>query len=392
MVATRKRLTNGQRLKILADMDGRLANGESLKSIARLHGVQPNQLRDWRRNRAKLSSTLVKKRSSSGGRVGILKPFEEHLIGYALDQRAHGIFVTYGGLVVRACQLFPEFQDKPEALRYAIVRRLAIANCLVDRAITHISQRRMQDMIEEAQEWLTVVRPIVQAPNVQQRFVINMDQTPVFLSMHPKRTLDLRGTRTVHALRTSNCTARMTVSLAVSADGDKLKPMVIFKGQPDGRIATRELPDFETNDELLLCCQPNAWQDERNMRRWIDEILVPYLQERAEGVPVFLFLDQFEVHKSQRTRERLEELGIHLQLIPAGCTGLVQPVDVSIGKPFKGRVRKHWFDWMVAQNPALPTMANASREDAASWVADAWRDFDPNIIRNGWRKTDFNYF
>ena len=55
-------------------MDGRLANGESLKSIARLHGVQPNQLRDWRRNRAKLSSTLVKKRSSSGGRVGILKP------------------------------------------------------------------------------------------------------------------------------------------------------------------------------------------------------------------------------------------------------------------------------------------------------------------------------
>ena len=168
--------------------------------------------------------------------------------------------------------------------------------------------------------------------------------------------------------------------------------MVIFKGTPDGRIATRELPEFETKDELLLCCQAHAWQDETNMGRWIDEILVPYLQERAEGVPVFLFLDHFEVHKSARMRQKLETLGIQLQLIPTGCTGLLQPVDISVGKPFKDRVRRSWFDWMIDQNPELPILSNASREDAANWVADAWRDFDPTIIKNGWRKTDFNYY
>ena len=276
--------------------------------------------------------------------------------------------------------------------QYHIVRRLVIANCLVDRAFMHQSQALRQDMEEEAREWLTLVRPILQAPNVQKKFVINMDQTPIFMSMHPKRTLDLQGRRTISCRRTSNSTARLTVSLAVSADGDKLKPMVIFKGTPDGRIATRELPDFETSDELLLCCQEHAWQDERNMEWWIDAILVPYLQEKADGVPVFLFLDQFEVHKSARTRAKLATLGIQLQLIPGGCTGLLQPVDISVGKPFKDRVRKKWFDWMVDQNPELPIITNASREDAAAWVADAWRDFNPTIIKNRWQKTDFNYF
>ena len=77
--------------------------------------------------------------------------------------------------------------------------------------------------------------------------------------------------------------------------------MVIFKGMPDGRIATRELPDFETSDELLLCCQEHAWQDEKNMEQWIDAILVPYLQEKADGVPVFYSLTSL---KSTKVQER----------------------------------------------------------------------------------------
>lgn len=388
----RKRLTNGQKLRVLFDMDNRLSRGESLKSVARLHNVMPSQLREWRRNRAKLSSTLTKKKSCGTGNAGFLKEFEEHIIGYALDQRALGIPVTYKLLQVKACQFSPDFRQKSDDQQYHTVRRLAINNCLVDRAVTHTSQRRPDDVTEEAREWLEIIRPIVSAPNVERKFIINMDQTPVFLSMHPKRTLDLQGRKTINMRRTCNSTARLTVSLAVSASGEKLKPMVIFKGRPEGRIASREFSDFETRDELLLCCQDNAWQDNENMGRWIDGVLVPYLQEKAEGVPVLLFLDQFEAHKSAATRARLEAIGVSLHLIPGGCTGHVQPVDVGIGKPFKDRVKRQWFDWMVDQDADRPIMTNASREEAATWVAEAWRNFDPNIVRNSWRKTDFNYF
>lgn len=388
----RKRMTNGQKLKILADMDERLARGESLKSIARLHGVVPFQLREWRRNRVKLASVLGKKKSSGRGRTGFLKHLEEPIISCALDQRTRGIPVNYALLVVKACQLSEQFREKTPSQQYHIVRRLAIANCLVDRAITHVSQQHPAETVEKAKEWLISIRPTIHAPNVNKKFVINMDQSPVFMSMHPKRTLDLVGARTINCRKTANSTARVTVSLAVSANGDKLKPMLIFKGKPEGTIARTEIPTFETRNELLLCCQENAWQDEANMRRWIDEILVPYLQEKAQGVPAILFLDHFSVHKSAATMARLAEIGVQLELIPAGCTGLVQPVDVGIGKPFKDRIRKTWMDWMIEQDADQPVMTNASRKDAATWVADAWRNFDPTTVMNAWQKTDFNYF
>ena len=32
---------------------------------------------------------------------------------------------------------------------------------------------------------------------------------------------------------------------------------------------------------------------------------------------------------------QIETLGIEVDHIPGGCTGLAQPIDVGIGKPFK---------------------------------------------------------
>ena len=33
-------------------------------------------------------------------------------------------------------------------------------------------------------------------------------------------------------------------------------------------------------------------------------------------------------------------------LVPAGCTSLVQPLDVGLNKPFKSRMRDQWQKWL----------------------------------------------
>lgn len=33
-------------------------------------------------------------------------------------------------------------------------------------------------------------------------------------------------------------------------------------------------------------------------------------------------------------------------LVPAGCTSLVQPLDVSLNKPFKNKMRDEWKRWL----------------------------------------------
>ena len=91
-------------------------------------------------------------------------------------------------------------------------------------------------------------------------------------------------------------------------------------------------------------------------------------------------------------QEKLLQLGITPYKIPAGCTSLVQPIDVVIGKPFKDRVRSEWWDWMNRQGADSSVFLNATREQGAKWVADSWDIIDPVIVKNAWRKTGFNSF
>ena len=236
------------------------------------------------------------------------------------------------------------------------------------------------------------MRPILSAPEVQKEFVINMDQTPVYLSMHPETTLELQGVNTVHGRRSGAGGNRFTASLAVSANGDKLKPFLIFKGKKDGRIATRDFPTNPQREHIELVCQDSAWQDEANMLKWVQVILVPYLQEKAAGVTAILILDKFSVHWTATVQSKLAEIGIKLYGIPAGCTGLVQPIDVGIGKPFKDRVKSLWWNWMIEQGADASVFSSASREQGIDWVAETWGSIGDDIVRNSWLKSDYSFF
>ncbi|KAG7359719.1 DDE superfamily endonuclease [Nitzschia inconspicua] len=135
--------------------------------------------------------------------------------------------------------------------------------------------------------------------------------------MQPKRTLNLRGETTINGRNTSNSTNRVTASLAVSASGRKLKPMLIFKGTSDGRIARTELPALPQRNELVMVCQEAAWQDDNNMAKWIDLCLVPYLQEYGQGAAAILYLDAFTAHFSASTKGKTADTGCPVESDPS---------------------------------------------------------------------------
>ena len=53
-----------------------------------------------------------------------------------------------------------------------------------------------------------------------------------------------------------------------------------------------------------------------------------------------LFLDGFSAHRSEQTTMAFAALGVNIVYIPAGCTSVLQPVNMGIGKPFK--------DWLCS--------------------------------------------
>lgn len=66
-----------------------------------------------------------------------------------------------------------------------------------------------------------------------------------------------------------------------------------------------------------------------------------------------LMLDQFRAHISKTTKKCFKEVKTHLAVIPGGLTSQLQPLDVSINKPFKVFMREEWNKWMAAGNHDL---------------------------------------
>jgi hypothetical protein len=223
------------------------------------------------------------------------------------------------------------FSKKKERAKDLAVRRFCNTNKGVLRQVKHECQRSPDVLRREAIDFINFVKPKVTAIDCCERFVINMDQTPVFFDMSPGKTLSQAGARTVHSRTSSSATLQVTVAVTVTASGEFLCPLVVFKGKPGARIKTREFPTFPP--ENLYVCQERAWMDERVMRMWVCLVLNPYVETAPGDIQLVLLLDSYRCHMMASIVNNIQDLGVEIVHIPGGCTGLCQPIDIGIGKP-----------------------------------------------------------
>ena len=64
----------------------------------------------------------------------------------------------------------------------------------------------------------------------EDRDILNMDETPVWMEMPGKSTLNFRGEHEVSVSSTGHEKQRLTVTLGAYADGTKLSPLVLLPG------------------------------------------------------------------------------------------------------------------------------------------------------------------
>ncbi len=114
--------------------------------------------------------------------------------------------------------------------------------------------------------------------------------------------------------------------------------------------------------------------DETCMIRWIRLVLKDYLwvNPPPPGVIPLLILDEYQCHIMALVVQRIQKLGIEMIHIPGGCTGLCQPLDVGIKKPFKCHVRQRWEEWMISGIgiKRTGTVESPSCTEVSAWVAE----------------------
>ena len=75
--------------------------------------------------------------------------------------------------------------------------------------------------------------------------------------------------------------------------------------------------------------------------------------------PCALILDQATSHDKSVVDQLCKE--VQTIYIPKGCTSLVQPLDVSVNRPFKVAIRKQWMKWMDEEEPITTASGRRKR-------------------------------
>ena len=122
-------------------------------------------------------------------------------------------------------------------------------------------------------------------------------------------------------------------------------------------------------------------------------MLSPAVWERRPGgfgrKRGLLVLDAFRCHTQPEIKQRLAKGNTDIAIIPGGMTSMVQPLDVSINKPFKGLVREKWNNWLDHGEKAVTATGRFRKPELstmANWILEAWNDIPEGMIIKSFKK------
>jgi hypothetical protein len=162
--------TSQEKLELLREIDERQGHGESLRGICRDLDIQPCQARKWKAAIACLTAARPSRCTFASGRPSLLQPVKDEII------------VSVRLVIIRASLLSPDFRRKSERAKDQIVQRFLASQRITIRSITHTGQRPPDAIVEEAKEFIAEIQEHVVGDNRDHKYVLNMDQTPVFLT------------------------------------------------------------------------------------------------------------------------------------------------------------------------------------------------------------------
>lgn len=360
------------------------AEQNSNRAAGRQFCVSEGHVRYWRKQKDALLSASSDKRALRGPKDGKYPDLEKELVKYVEESRNKCCAVTHKMLMNKALEIAKSLNISEldfKASRGWVTRFMKRNNFSLRRR-TSLCQRLPRDYTDKLISFQRYVIDIRREKSYDLSQIGNADQTPVFFDMPRNSSVEKRGSSSV-VIRTSGAEKqRCTVMLAVTADGAKLPPYVIFKRKtiPKG---------VQFPKGLHVAVQENGWMEKNLMIDWVKKVW----QRRPGGLlrrPSLLVLDSFRGHLMQEVKDVLKEGKTDMALIPGGLTSVLQPLDVSINKPFKEHLKNTYANWMCeGEHTFTPTgkIKRPSIQLMCEWILQSWSMISADIVKKSFKKT-----
>ncbi|CAI7884919.1 unnamed protein product [Closterium sp. NIES-54] len=173
------------------------------------------------------------------------------------------------------------------------------------------------NVVEQCKSFWQFVRAKRRERGIDTAWIINADQTPLWVEMPATTTVEETGVRSVPIRSAGYHKQRVILMLACTADGRKLKPWVFFK--------RKTLPKGDFLADVAVACHENGWMDSPGVVLWLEEGVKPFLKPRfgKHAKSSMLVLDSYRDHLTKEVKEKLREMNCVPAIIPSGCTAEV---------------------------------------------------------------------
>ena len=204
--------------------------------------------------------------------------------------------------------------------------------------------------------------------------LFNMDEIPIYFNLISKNEVAKIGERYVNVIRQYSEGIKFSVILCISAIGEKLPPLIVFKGKNNEYTERllNKITKSKIREVYSICCE-NTWGDRTAYIYWLKNIFFKYQlpDNRYQKILVVdrgttIYEDDF-IHWYNKNNSKYV-------LVPPGLTKFTQPLDKGIIEKF----RKRMLYWNVDFKIKNQYMRRQTEEEIIDKILDLW--YDENFI------------
>ena len=369
--------------------------------------------------------TLRKRRGGPGGDVTVL-PLQKRgrpvLLGSSVDMMVQkylkkvrdgggavsakiAIAAARGILMICTKTKLVEFGGYVQLNRhwaYALLKRMKFVQ---RKATTAKSKFTPVDYETLKKSFLADVVATVTMEEIPAELILNWDQTGIKIVPSSTWTMERKGANRVEMVGV-NDKRQITAIFCGALTGDFLPVQLVYKGK-----TSRCHPHFQFPSGWHIAHSPKHWSTEETMLQYIEHIILPYVRQVRERLqlgddkPAVAIMDNFKGQITEAVTSLLEANNVHVCLLPANTTDLLQPMDIAVNKPAKDFLRKEFQQWYsehvmkqlegqdisdieTAEIRPIDLGLPALKEIGAKWLVDmaSYISDNPQFIVNGFMR------
>ena len=377
MPKTRQSYSVEKKLKIVefAETNGNRAAGREFS-------FDESMVRKWRKMKNVLNKMNKEKRSLRRG-LTHWPELETELKEWVLQERAKERRVSTIDVKVKALKIAEERHISDFKGTNKWCNKFMKRCDLSVRAVSSLGQPLPLEWEALQESFKSFVESKIIGIDLQH--IGNMDEVPMSFDMPSRFTIDQKGSENVKITTTGSEKCCFTVVLCVTADGGKLPPFVIFK--------RKTIPKEQWPKGIVVSANKKGWMTTEEMIKWLEKIWCRRRNSFFKPKSV-LILVSAPAHRTEEVKNKIKRY-LESAVIPGGLTKLLQPLDISVNKSFKSKIRNQWEKWMVSgyhEYTRGGKMKKASYVEVCNWIINSWNDINPEVIKNGFKKSNVKYY